>query len=119
MTQPPRTRTGLDCQTCGACCCNTDENRAENYPWYVQVEAGNRMLARPDLVDRYVAFDSEDMPHMRLMQDGRCAALKGKLGRDVHCAVYAHRPRGCRSVQPGDEDCLRARKERGIDAGKP
>jgi len=33
----------------------------------------------------------------------------------VHCAIYAQRPRGCKRVQPGDEACLRARRERGID----
>ena len=27
----------FDCQTCGACCCNPDENRAERYVDYVEV----------------------------------------------------------------------------------
>ena len=31
----------LDCQRCGACCCNTDENRAEGYVWYVQFHDGD------------------------------------------------------------------------------
>lgn len=115
MTSARPSPTALDCQTCGACCCNTNENRAEDYVWYVDIEGGSRLLKRRDLVEQYVAFDPEDMPHMRLLPDGRCSALHGKLGREVHCAVYAIRPRGCRRVQPGDEDCLLARKERGID----
>ena len=113
---PPRNPThGLDCQTCGACCCNTNVNRAENYPWYVEVQDDSTLLNRPDLVTRYVVRDHDGTPHMRLDDDGRCSALQGKLGRNVRCMVYAHRPKGCRRVQPGDEDCLRARKERGID----
>lgn len=110
-----RLTTGYDCQTCGACCCNTDENRAENYRWYVEIEGGSSLLKRPDLVARHVEEDHDGLPHMRLDDEGRCSALEGKLGRYVRCTVYAHRPRGCRRVQPGDEDCLRARKERGID----
>ena len=105
----------LDCQTCGACCCNSDENRAENYPWYVEIEPGNRLLSRRDLHHRYVVHDPQDAPHLRLDANGRCTALVGRLGDAVHCAIYAHRPRGCRSVQPGDPDCLTARRERGID----
>jgi len=27
----------FDCQTCGACCCNTDRNRAEKFVDYVEV----------------------------------------------------------------------------------
>lgn len=107
----------LDCQTCGACCCNSDENRAEQCSWYVDVEPGNRLLSRHDLHQRYVVYDAEESPYLRLDADGRCSALLGRLGQDVSCAIYAHRPRGCRSVQPGDEDCLRARRERGIDPG--
>lgn len=108
---PPR----YDCQTCGACCCNTNENRAADYVWYVDIEGGSRLLKRKDLVQRFVAFDPEDSPHMRLLANGRCSALRGRLGVDVHCEVYDDRPRGCRRVEPGDEDCLLARRERGID----
>ncbi len=110
-----RSPASLDCQTCGACCCNSDENRAENYPWYVEIESTCKLLARADLVQRYVVRDPDRVPHVRLDDDGRCSALVGRLGRNVHCAVYAQRPRGCRRVQPGDEACLRARRERGID----
>lgn len=115
MSTRPRSEASLDCQTCGACCCNSDENRAENYPWYVEVEPGNRLLSRRDLRQRYVVDDPDGSPHLRLDAEGRCVALLGRLGRDVECSIYAHRPRGCRSVQPGDDDCLRARRERGID----
>ncbi|HMQ22924.1 MAG TPA: YkgJ family cysteine cluster protein [Planctomycetota bacterium] len=107
--------TTFDCQTCGACCCNSDENRAEGYPWYVEVEADSKLLARADLQRRYVVFDPDAVPHLRLDADGRCAALLGRLGNKVRCSIYAQRPRGCRRVQPGDAACRRARRERGLE----
>ncbi|MBS2026871.1 MAG: YkgJ family cysteine cluster protein [Deltaproteobacteria bacterium] len=106
----------FDCQSCGACCCNSDENRAEGYPWYVELDdARSRLLRDDDLRKRYVVQDPQGVPHLRLDPSGRCAALRGKLGKSVTCAVYADRPRGCRRVMPGDAQCLKARVQRGID----
>ncbi|WP_146210042.1 YkgJ family cysteine cluster protein [Vitiosangium sp. GDMCC 1.1324] len=106
----------LDCMRCGACCCNPDENRAEGFPYYVEVEdPRSRLLSREDLKKRYVVLDPEGMPHLRLDPSGRCAALRGKLGGNVSCAIYADRPRGCRKVEAGSPRCLQARRERGID----
>jgi Fe-S-cluster containining protein len=103
-----------DCVTCGACCCNTDENRAEGYPWYLEVR-DTPLLDKRDLQKRLVVYDPDGVPHLRLDPSGRCAALVGKIGRQVHCSIYALRPRGCRLVQAGDPQCLQARKERGVD----
>lgn len=103
-----------DCQACGACCCNPDENRAEGYPWYVEVQADSRLLQREELRKRYVVRDSEGVPHLRLDPSGRCVALRGRLGQYVSCAIYADRPRGCRLVEPGTPRCLQARRERGL-----
>ena len=105
----------LDCTRCGACCCNPDENRKEGFPFYVEVQPDNRLLAKNDLAKRYLVFDDAGVPHMRLDPSGRCVALKGRLGRSVTCSVYADRPRGCRLVEAGSPRCLQARKERGID----
>jgi hypothetical protein len=52
-------------QRCGACCCNPDENRAEGYPWYVEVPADSRLLQREELRKRYVGRDSEGVPRAR------------------------------------------------------
>lgn len=106
-----------NCQACGACCCNPDENRAEGYPWYVEVQADSRLLQREELRKRYVVRDSEGVPHLRLDPSGRCAALRGRLGQSVSCAIYADRPRGCRLVEPGSPRCLQARRERGLEPG--
>lgn len=110
---------GFDCQACGACCMNAAENQAEGRCDYVAIEPGARLLSRADLVRKLVVpADPSDgrmaLPHLRVLADGRCAALRGALGNKVHCDIYHLRPRACRTVQPGDGDCLRARRENGI-----
>jgi Fe-S-cluster containining protein len=105
----------LDCQRCGACCCNPDENRAEGFAFYVEIDdPRSRLLAKPDLRKRFVVLDDGGVPHLRLDPSGRCAALRGPLGKWVSYAVYPDRPRGCRKVEPGSERCFQARRERGI-----
>jgi Fe-S-cluster containining protein len=104
----------LDCTACGACCTNPEENRSEGFLYYVEVDRGFSLLARADLRKRYVVEDPEGVPHLRLDPAQRCAALVGKLGKRVHCAIYEHRPRGCRLVEAGSPRCLQARSERGI-----
>ncbi len=105
----------LDCTRCGACCCNPDENRAEGFRYYVEVQTDSRLLTRDDLKKRYLIFDDAGVPHMRLDPAGRCTALRGRLGRSVACSVYEDRPRGCHLVEAGSPRCLQARRERGID----
>ena len=104
-----------DCVTCGACCTNPDENRAEGFRFYVEVDAGAPLLKKADLVKKYVVRDEDGVPHLRLDPSQRCSALRGKLGHEVHCAIYALRPRGCRLVEAGSPRCLQYRRERGID----
>jgi Fe-S-cluster containining protein len=101
--------TELDCLRCGACCRNPPENVAEGYRDYIQVEAGDRILQKPDLVRRYVVENDEGLPHLRLDPEGRCLALRGSLGRKVWCAMYHDRPSPCRRVALGSELCLRYR----------
>lgn len=103
-----------DCQSCGACCTNPDENRREGFAWYVEVPRGEKLLSRRDLMKRYVVHDDDGVPHLRLDPSGRCAALAGRLGERVRCLIYADRPRGCRLVEAGSPRCLEARAERGI-----
>lgn len=104
-----------DCQACGACCTNPDENRRERFVDYVEVAPASPLLADPDRRKRYVVFNADGRPHLRLDPSGRCAALRGPLGARVRCAIYADRPRGCRLVEPGSVRCLQARRERGLD----
>jgi Fe-S-cluster containining protein len=105
----------FDCRSCGACCCNPEENRAEGFLDYVEVEPGARLWRRLRILDRYTVANARGERHLKLVGDEqRCAALEGAIGRHVKCAVYDDRPRGCRRVEPGDARCLKARAERGI-----
>ena len=106
----------FDCQACGACCCNTDENRAEKYIDYVEVTARAPLRRHPILLRRLTVLNAEGERHMRLEgREQRCIALEGRLGKRVSCTIYGLRPSACRTVQPGSRECRRDRRERGID----
>jgi hypothetical protein len=101
-----------DCQRCGACCCNRDENRAAGVTTSVEIDdPRSRLLTRDDLRKRYTVRDEAGVPHLRLDPADRCSALVGRLGVDVRCVVYAWRPRGCRVVTAGSPECLEARRQ--------
>jgi Fe-S-cluster containining protein len=104
----------LDCRTCGACCINPPINREADFPWWVEIANGDRILDRADLVREHVVYDADGVPHLRLAADGRCLALRGTLNRNASCAIYSERPTSCRTVQPGDALCLRYRHEHGL-----
>lgn len=108
--------TAFDCTRCGACCVNPRENRGESYVDYVEVTPRDAILKHPRPVARYVRFGEDGRAHLKLDAGHRCAALKGSLGRKVRCEIYALRPAACRRVEPGDEGCLRARRENGLPA---
>ena len=101
--------------TCGACCCNSDTNRAEGFIDYVEVFSNDALRRRPDLMSKLTVRNVARQVHLKLTEDGRCVALQGALGQSVHCAIYDLRPAVCRRVQPYSEECLNARRERGID----
>lgn len=50
-------------------------------------------------------------PHFRFLKnDGvACAALDRTLAGHYPCSIYAGRPQGCRTVEPGSPCCLEAR----------
>jgi Fe-S-cluster containining protein len=107
--------TEYDCQSCGACCCNPAENRAEGYRDYVEIGRGEKLLGKRALLRRYAIADSTGRYHLKLItSEERCAALEGALGKRVECAIYQYRPRGCRLVEAGSARCLQYRSERGI-----
>ncbi len=105
----------LDCQRCGACCCNAPANRAEGFVDYVEVLRGDAILRNRELVRRFVVYNAADVPHLRLDVTGRCLALRGALGRRVWCAIYHDRPSPCRRVQAGSDLCRRYRREQGVE----
>jgi uncharacterized protein len=97
----------LDCQTCGACCA---AYRVSFY-WAEADDAPGGTVP--------VALTQRLSPHLRCLQGTnarpvRCVALRGVVGEQVDCSIYAQRPSPCRAVQPGDDQCLRARRLHGI-----
>jgi uncharacterized protein len=102
-----------DCLTCGACCTNPAENRQEGFRDWVEIEPRDVILRRR-AAQRLVVYNQAGVPHLRLDGD-RCAALRGKLGQRVFCAIYEIRPRACRRVEPGSDRCRQYRGEREID----
>jgi Fe-S-cluster containining protein len=105
----------FDCQTCGACCCNPAENRAERYLDYVEVGTRSALARQPELSRRFTVLNARGERHMKLVgKEQRCAALAGELGRSVSCRIYQLRPAGCRQVEEGSKMCLQYRRERGI-----
>ncbi len=44
----------------------------------------------------------------------RCAALTGRIGERVACAIYEWRPNPCRELEPGSDGCGRARLRHGL-----
>lgn len=105
----------FDCVRCGACCVSSDQNRAEGFVDYVQVFKNDGLMRRRDLLSFYTVKNERGEVHLKLHPDGRCIALEGHVGQSVHCAIYTARPGVCRKVTAGSEECLRARRERGID----
>lgn len=104
----------FDCTACGACCCNPPENRAEGFTDYIEVDDRAPLLRKPALVQRLVVWSDSGAPHLRLDPDGRCLALRGRIGARVRCTIYPDRPRVCRLVEAGSELCLRYRRARGL-----
>ncbi|MCC6624400.1 MAG: YkgJ family cysteine cluster protein [Deltaproteobacteria bacterium] len=108
-------RPALDCVVCGACCCNTEGNRAEGFVDYVEVFPSDALRRRRDLITRLGVRNERGQVHLKLDVDGRCVALSGVVGQSVHCTIYDLRPAVCRRVQAGSDECRRARRERGVD----
>jgi hypothetical protein len=91
----------LDCRRCGACCAFSQE-----WPRFsLETEAEIALIPASLVNDRGSG--------MRCL-GARCAALEGEIGRAVACGVYAARPLVCRECQPGDEECLTARRAHGL-----
>lgn len=103
----------FDCERCGACCVNPPENVREGYDAYVQVAPRDAIRERPELLRRYTRAEGGAL-HMRLLSDGRCIALSGRVGERVSCRIYHSRPSPCRRVQAGSELCLQYRRGQGL-----
>lgn len=106
----------FDCQTCGACCCNTERNIRMGSQAYVEVARADELYRQHRAVLKQVAHrDDGGFWHLKIVGDNhRCIALEGEPGEAVSCAIYKLRPSACRSVEAGGEECLRARRFKGL-----
>ncbi len=105
--------TQVECTRCGACCCNPPSNAAEGFFHWVEI-ADDETILSDKRGSRLVVRDDEQIAHLRLDPEGRCLALRGRLGRRVECTIYKIRPRVCRLVEAGSDECMQARASRGI-----
>lgn len=114
-TPPEAAATEFDCQACGACCATFDV-------WLMEgdrdrFERSARLLPltvihRPGTAAGEWRFMARDA------KTGHCLALQGPLGH-CRCTIYDDRPTLCREFEAGSEDCLEARRCRGIDQKRP
>lgn len=106
--------TELDCKQCGACCIGHSSDGD-----YVPVTRLDRRRLPKKYLKKLAPLEHKDedgaMHGLQLKQFGAdteaCVALKGKLGKDVGCDMYAQRPAFCRSFERGSEECHARREE--------
>jgi hypothetical protein len=95
--KPPAS--GLDCQSCGACCFSSLET-------YVRVSGDDwmRLAAEAERVAHFIGHRA----YLR-MTDGHCAALVVTRSADgrAHfaCSIYDRRPQVCRDLERGSPSC--------------
>lgn len=93
---------GADCVACGRCC--------HHGPSTVSFLEADEARLGEDGLARYTVV-SPRPPHFRFLHnDGvACAALDRSVPGHYPCSIYAGRPEGCRTVEPGSPCCLEAR----------
>ncbi len=96
----------FDCQTCGACCASF---RVDFSITETQAEGGGVPdgLAEPLAGATCRLRGTDHSPP-------RCAALTGRIGERVACAIYPWRPSPCHEFEAGSLACHRARRRHGI-----
>ena len=99
---PAGTDVSAVCQACGACCAYSRE-----WP---------RFSLEDDAAIERIPRELVDDEHGRMRCNGdRCSALAGEIGVRTACTVYEVRPDVCRDCLPGDDACLMARRQFGLD----
>ena len=101
------------CQRCGACCATyritLPRVDLDTHP-HGWVPAA---LTTPYTPTTACMREHPDHP-------GRCIALTGEIGQQVHCTIYEQRPAACRDFAPlaalgsGDDACDDARRHCGL-----
>ena len=104
---------GYDCQTCGACCVNSNSGRG--YVALSKKEAATaRRLGLPVVADRKGDARLGAVPHDGSGGETVCVAFSGTVGGRCGCTIYGGRPKECRDFLPGSLKCRYARHEAGL-----
>ncbi len=92
-------KSDLNCQLCGACCANPEDDK------WVEVT-----LEDAKNIPASMLQEGDIQPYaMEQTITGRCVAHVGGVGAENYCSIYENRPAICRTVQPGDAICLKLR----------
>ncbi len=94
------------CLDCGACCAHF---RVSFY--WSEAEAGGLPASLTEKINPFFAC----MAGTNNPAAPRCVALRGTIGEQVACTVYAQRPSACKEVEAGDDKCNRARGRYGLN----
>ena len=96
----------LDCLACGACCAAF----RVDFSVYETLSHGGRL---PDALAETV---TAQLCRLRGTdhRPPRCAALSGRIGQRVSCAIYEWRPSPCREFEAGSDACRQARRRHGL-----
>lgn len=106
---------GNPCQSCGACCAT----------FRVSFHCGELDDVPGGWVPSGLAEKVTSVMacmHGTERQPPHCAALRGRVGEMVSCAIYEFRPSACRDFSPlaaigqGDDACNNARRRHGLPA---
>lgn|SRR5574343_271635 len=108
------TSSGSVCESCGACCASY---RVDFHP----SELASRVGGAGVPVAMVIPLTPKLM-RMKGTDDAapRCVALRGEIGREVGCTIYADRPSPCHEFNPWaalgivDAACDRARRRHGL-----
>jgi Fe-S-cluster containining protein len=82
------------CETCGACCINKFDDK-----W---IEVSNEDALHID--KKHLQYGDIFPFAMKQDEKGRCVCLD----KDNRCTIYENRPQICRTVQMGDEICIKS-----------
>lgn len=102
------------CLTCGACCAYF---RVSFY--WREAEPDSETQVPVELTDNY-SSTFRTMKGTSNKHHARCVALEGKVGEQVGCSIYQHRPTPCRAFDASFENgehnprCDQARAKYGL-----
>jgi Fe-S-cluster containining protein len=84
----------IKCETCGACCINKFDSK------WVEVSNEDSFYINKEYLQ-----EGDILPFaMKQDEKGRCVCLD----KNNRCSIYENRPKICRTVQMGDEICIKS-----------